>query len=115
MTDIQKALDACIDLNAVLEAAEFESGAYPFELLQKIKAALESKAVPDGWQPIETAPKDGTMVLLYGEPYNSAGEKIYVGQWDKDSFCFWFDCCSYGPECKATHWMPLPPPPEVEK
>lgn len=66
------------------------------------------------WQPIETAPKDGSMILLYGEPYDWGGNKIYIGSYDKyeDKYCFWFECCSYSPRCKATHWMKLPEPPE---
>ena len=78
------------------------------------------------WQPISTAPKDGTRILVfdvsehYGdEPkgtnitvvrYVSYSKKDYRspgGYWDSP----------YGP-CRAdnaTHWMPLPNPPEGMK
>ena len=82
------------------------------------------------WKPIETAPKDGTDVLLA-----SAG-RVTVGQWHDES---WPTAAEYHAttgeylgqyetgECvpaswmswdggfaeadPPTHWMPLPPPP----
>lgn len=72
------------------------------------------------WQPIETAPKNGEWVLLYGfEPQDTSSEHeggwgpCVVGRsdgdegWDVgiyDSFC---ELAVYRP----THWMPLPAPP----
>lgn len=56
------------------------------------------------WQPIKTAPKNGNEILL-----GAKDGSIAVGRWDdaENSFisdggydAFW-----------ATHWMPLPPPP----
>jgi len=79
------------------------------------------------WKPIETAPKDGTRVLVHGfwddraakhcrgEPYMTIGawssfmsggtghHWMYegcLGDVDADHICVTF-----------THWMPLPPPP----
>ena len=63
------------------------------------------------WQPIETAPKDGTVVLIF-EPsrekwkINSA---YWPNHWHKPCFL------SAGQGVmldKATHWMPLPEPPK---
>lgn len=75
------------------------------------------------WQPIETAPKDGTELLLWN------GEHI-IGWWEtgrefrgSDHFNDW----SFGYETvsgydagfkrvnKPTHWQPLPEPPEQGK
>jgi len=85
------------------------------------------------WQPIETAPRDGTRILLYCA-YTDApdDERTRVGWWN------WVDICGFGyeddehmpdpcfmdattrahnaeyggywdaPEYPATHWMPLP-------
>lgn len=58
----------------------------------------------ESWQPIETAPKDGTEILAVttyaGEPYI-----------DVVSFAhpYWIRSNRYA--CRPTHWMPLPKPP----
>lgn len=61
------------------------------------------------WQPIETAPKDG-MVLVYC-PDARQGKEIVAAQLKAGkpflvSGIFAFD------HAPATHWMPLPPPPK---
>lgn len=75
------------------------------------------------WQPIETAPKDGTeILLLFTEPPFGAGDtNIAVGFWSNTTSVWdeetpWFaseadskPLTAFG--AKATHWMPLPPPP----
>lgn len=64
------------------------------------------------WKPIDTAPKDGTVVLVYtkdGCTQMHGGEiwpcKHFKGDW-------WVEA---GGECYTTctpsHWMPLPLPP----
>jgi hypothetical protein len=69
------------------------------------------------WQTIDSAPRDGTRVLL------TSGGDVAVGQWLRDSgISDWTDesCPIYtdGPGAAAgwwdtppTHWMPLPAPP----
>ncbi|WP_424441089.1 DUF551 domain-containing protein [Parvibaculum sp.] len=59
------------------------------------------------WQPIETAPKDGTKILLTG-PHDANGRYMEVCGYWKDRFpVTWMD--GHG---EPTHWMPLPAPPE---
>jgi hypothetical protein len=71
------------------------------------------------WQPIETAPKDGTTILL------SNGYHMAVARWDEN---FWNDanfCWSISDwhneplylrgGYSATHWMPLPPLPQKDE
>lgn len=58
------------------------------------------------WQPIETAPKDGSRILAY-EP--SADSKIHEIWWEDDCggpFQGWTDDWDTEPE--PTHWVPLP-------
>ena len=68
---------------------------------------------PSHWQPIETAPRDGTMILAYvsddpGEnPYmvrcvGLAVDRFGTGWRGQEMGCYF-----------ATHWMPLPSPPEA--
>ena len=68
------------------------------------------------WQPIETAPKDGTMILAaHCDP---ARQNMTVAYWDFGSIKFniighWrtstHEILTIG---KVTHWMPLPEPPK---
>ena len=73
--------------------------------LEKLVAA--QPAVPEGWQPIETAPMD-VAVLLYG----AKRLELCVGMhhsrdgWVTDTTSEW--ASMYPP----THWMPLPAAPE---
>lgn len=69
-------------------------------------------AIPDGWQPIETAPKDGTTIWGYaepdGDPYGRSPQQAEtywdedLKEWNRDGLTYWH---------KLTHWMPLPPKP----
>lgn len=58
------------------------------------------------WQPIETAPKDGTRVLLYRAEY---AESMAIGYYDSEWACW---NAIGGFEFSASHWMPLPEPPQ---
>jgi hypothetical protein len=58
-----------------------------------------------GWQPIASAPKDGTEVLLTDGRYKRAG------YWARRIECWSIDCVVDVPA--PTHWMPLPPAPSV--
>ena len=63
------------------------------------------------WQPIETAPKDGTRILAYGLErkrywivdvvrWHQPGNPVHDGFWIGTHYTI-----------KPTHWMPLPEPP----
>ncbi len=64
------------------------------------------------WQPIETAPRDGTPVFLWkngfrGEHrYTEPGGSLCGKQWYQQSLmhCLWVE--------NPTNWMPLPDPPK---
>lgn len=69
------------------------------------------------WKPIETAPKDGTVILLYGS------EGFTLAKWSHlwnysfwvaisgNEKCFTYDEC-YVEISDPTHWMPLPDSPQ---
>lgn len=61
---------------------------------------------PTPWQPIETAPKDGTWVLLY-----DVCDYMVVAVWDYDG---WYDLAEDTAHYHPTHWMPLPPKPKQD-
>jgi len=65
------------------------------------------------WQPIETAPKDGSKILGFDPSLLG----IVIAQWD-GALGWYVDKCSQdglGFECMPlTHWMPLPNPPKGE-
>ena len=80
-----------------------------------IQVQAEDREQPQGWQPIETAPKDGTAILLWW-PYWSSSRAI-VGWWAPRQpdlgWSAWES--SYQGNCPGpTHWMPLPEPPTEE-
>ena len=72
------------------------------------------------WQPIDTAPRDGSRILLYRPLANRTGdEPIDIKHGTSYSMGCWASTVPDGMTdenytdgaCKATHWMPLPPPP----
>lgn len=60
------------------------------------------------WQPIETAPRDGTQILIVSR-YRQLG--IMIGRWAERNGR-WAFAEVVGRNVDPTHWMPLPPPPE---
>jgi hypothetical protein len=75
------------------------------------------------WQPIETAPRDGRLALVYRPlARNTSDEPVAVKRIMKtDNFCWpatipekQEPCNPTDGLCHVTHWMPLPPPPTTE-
>ena len=71
------------------------------------------------WQPIETAPKDGTEVLV------TDGAAIWIAVYRRPTpvelerqklggarAYFWYDATSEAPLDPVTHWMPAPALPD---
>lgn len=64
----------------------------------------------NGWQPIETAPKDGSPILGYAKKEYTTIEWSIGGYW---TLCICGEHASDG-EWWPTHWMPLPQPPKTK-
>ena len=90
-------------------------------------AALTAQGTDDGWRDISTAPRDGTVVLLFApESIQDGGQRkpfYHTSWWVKETYYKWEDVddstrkrverdnshwASYE---IPTHWRPLPPPP----
>lgn len=87
-----------------------------------------------GWQPIESAPRDGTEILAYSEPGCTGTMLVrYIApcdflteaeadQWASEGAtdleeADWFAAdfiqgARLSPDCHPTHWMPRPAPPQ---
>lgn len=79
----------------------------------------------EGWQPIETAPKDGTVILIARGPKDATFPFVEAAYWSQCVRAFG-GCKKYPwvtldktngvngrTEDSPTHWMPLPPSPSL--
>jgi len=73
------------------------------EFIPAMRKMLPVITPPPDWQPIETAPKDGTTILVF---HNGS---MWTVLWSDVQE--WHDANDYG--YTPTHWMPLPKPPTV--
>lgn len=68
----------------------------------------------NNWQPINTAPKDTKAAILLGYlplPRMAGAPRVYEGRWN-DIQNDWTSLNGYLLHTAATHWMPMPSPPE---
>ena len=73
-----------------------------------------AQPAPSGWRPIETAPKDGTEVLMVF--VFEDGETLHrVVRWDGSEMWPWREEYTGYREGEAKGWMPLPPAPGKEE
>jgi hypothetical protein len=57
-----------------------------------------------GWRPIDSAPRDGTRVMMWGAGWDAPQTHTWWNEANAEiELRHWHD--------PPTHWMPLPPPP----
>lgn len=66
------------------------------------------------WKPIETAPKDGTRILVYPILHHNVAGKRYdkmavIAYWYGNS---WIGVRAQNGDTLLTHWMPVPASPQ---
>lgn len=99
----------CSAVDEVLEANMTHGGYEPartpanLEAMRDVLVRALVAAPEPTWQPIETAPKDGTEILLL------CGRSKRTGYWARRIERWVIDAVVSLP--KATHWMPLPTAP----
>lgn len=84
---------------------------------QKFEAwqARASQDKSADWQPIETAPQDGTVFL--GWRRGRVASCSRVPRSDCEAWTFGGESASVDcwPDIRPSHWMPLPPPPKGQE
>ena len=92
-----------VDFNRLHAESEMRRTA----LLDEMQKAAPT-AQAQGWQSIETAPKEGVFLVFIRDEVRPA-RRMQVANWHPNvkivGGLFAFDCA------KVTHWMPLPNPP----
>lgn len=110
---IARAEKAEADLKYVNEARTLDLADHQTKIKEMAERIRKAEAERDAarWQPIETAPRDGTLIDLW------AGERIANCAWNVPSKC-WAERVGAGFGGKhwavvnnPTHWMPLPAAP----
>lgn len=78
------------------QIAELRRQVFSYESMVADRDELLAKQ----WQPIETAPRDGGVIIVRG------GQNVSIGWWYGVGLNAWLPH-----NCAPTHWMPLPKPP----
>lgn len=65
------------------------------------------------WQPFESAPKDGTQILVCHEQLKYWGRPILIVRWFRGKWCSQ-DFHNFFPDEEFKCWMPLPEMPKNE-
>jgi hypothetical protein len=73
--------------------------------LMNLLPSLVALAEREAWQPIASAPRDGTLILLHGH------DQINPGYYDATPRIGGYGPWHWGITFQPTHWMRLPEPP----
>ncbi len=96
-------------LHETLTRMALAINAHVMTLQRRLRLASTGSApAPSAWRPIESAPKDGTLVLTFAPLRTSFTRNIDInwfsdGAWRRSNY-----------KCQPTHWIPLPAAPTQE-
>ena len=92
-------------------------GAFAYAIRAGAKIAAAPKLPQgDGWLPIESAPRDGTLIVVHGNNFNDSalGQHCCIAAWCRGC---WMESSEWRAPSELeylTHWMPLPQPPQEQ-
>lgn len=111
VAELEAHRDCSISFRGFRLSGSAESTAEVRRLLRVEERLAELEAAQE-WMPIESAPRDGTPLLLTSAAH---GMLILVGWYDSEleAWSLWPGEKAYGARIGATHWLPLPSPPKV--
>lgn len=121
MTDIQKQLADALQHALMWTDDQYVHSIWRARAIEALAVHRQQEACKSlMWQPIETAPKDGTLLLLW----ERCEDEPFIGSW-WDKWGRWVASTTHydtdGNACVidrvysdgVTHWMPLPPTPDA--
>jgi hypothetical protein len=118
---LQQSIDGCAQrvsaLTHELEVAQKAHAAVlKVAMEEEAHLAQMREALEQAWQPIETAPKDGTRILVFDESWCGGLPQQRVSYWQPYAVQQranepLIQRGSWMGVSIATHWMPLPEPP----
>ena len=82
----------------------------------KAAAEIERLRAATQWRPIESAPKDGRQFLVWDIHYGVRIGRAHIRA-DHDDWLSYMDAHKGSSKggIRATHWLPLPPPPAMNQ
>lgn len=98
---LARKLEGCIEMSDTGQFETWDMHGAAVEIHEMVAEYYQEKL---GWQPIETAPKDGTEILTW-DGQDAKILRWALGRWDD-----WGEMP--GALLPPTHWMPLPEPPK---
>jgi len=106
---IKTALDMVAESRPVMNTLTREERE---ELEASARRQIEDAQLRGGWQPIETAPREGKILAIgwgYGDPANGYHDPV-ITHWDDGGWIDGHEASDGGPSgyTYLTHWMPLP-------
>ena len=80
------------------------------ELRSRLNPHHNTSLIDPEWQPIETAPRDGTSIMIFSKFFHLP---IVASGHMKHGIFYWLGVFSGQglPDDAFSHWMPLPKPP----